>query len=107
MVHDPDSLDSLPSGFPLFTVSPSALDGVVFRMKYPLPPSTIMDTCVLSSQVSVTMQSRIGPCKFDRPEWVAGGSSVQRSRKTAFPVEREPGDRSEHMSGSVKTITTA
>jgi hypothetical protein len=48
----------LPS--PLLRVSSAAVDGLTFMMKYPLPSSTITDTCVLLSgapQLSVTVQS--------------------------------------------------
>jgi hypothetical protein len=45
----------LPS--PLLRLSSAAVDGLTFIMKYPLPSSTITETCVLSSHLSVTVQS--------------------------------------------------
>src|SRR5947208_3138975 len=107
----PHSLDLLPSGFPAvdsvpirtrrgsvqYEITLALIDNYRYVRAVERRTPTVRDYAVRTYRI----RSR----KFDRSERVAGSSSEERTRKTALSVGCESGDRSEQLSGSVKTIT--
>ncbi len=112
MVHDPpDSLDSLPSGFPavngVFTwVAIWATVEDEIPLAFTEDDRRVDATTPLVRHYAVRAH-RVRPSKFDRPEGVAGCSSEECCLKAALSIEGEAGDCGEPFSGSMESVTTA